>query len=449
MLPAELTSLETHALDLLRTRKKHWSLPQAFYTEEAFHELDLRHMFGRQWIFVSLSCEVPNPGDWITVEVGRDSIIILRDNDRQIRAFHNSCRHRGSRICLEHQGKAKRLVCPYHQWTYDLTGELIRTRYMEGDFDRSEFGLKRVHCENLAGYIFLCLADDPPPFDRFRRDLEPFIARQDIENAKIAYTQVLHEKANWKLVMENNRECYHCSANHPELLRTLAEFDDPTDPRVDPKYVDLMQRKNAEWAAEGIPHGPTDPNIRYRAVRLPFIDGHQSMTLDGKLACKRLMSDFTDYDLGSVRMLSLPNNWNHLLSDHMMAFRVMPISARETIVTTKWLVHKDAVEGVDYDVDNLTAVWKATNEQDKELAEWNQLGIESSRYEPGPYSGVIEMGVRDLIQWYTDELEASLCHDLGLPPPVVGTAPTERAVYAPPPGRSAGAGSRAAVAPAE
>lgn len=446
MLPFEMKTVEAHALDLLRERRKHWSLPQAFYSEEAFFELDLKHTFARNWIFVALSCEVPNPGDWITVEIGRDSIIILRDNDRGIRAFHNSCRHRGSRICLEHQGKSKRLVCPYHQWTYDLSGELIRTRYMEGDFDRSEFGLKPVHCENLAGYIFLCLADEAPSFDKFRADLEPFIARQDIENAKVAYTQVLHEKANWKLVMENNRECYHCSANHPELLRTLAEFDNPDDPRVDPKYVDLMRRKNEEWERDNIPHGPTDPHIRYRAVRLPFIDGHQSMTMDGKLACRKLMADFTDFDLGSVRMLSLPNNWNHLLSDHMMAFRVLPISAQETVVVTKWLVHKDAVEGVDYDVERLTAVWKATNEQDKELAEWNQCGINNSRYEPGPYSGVIEMGVRDFVQWYTDDLEASLCESLGLPPPAVSDAPTERAVYVPPT-RSRGAGE--AVTPAE
>jgi glycine betaine catabolism A len=139
------------------------------------------------------------------------------------------------------------------------------------------------------------------------------------------------------------------------------------------------------------------------------------MTMDGKLACSRLMGDFKDPDLGSVRMLSLPNNWNHLLSDYMMAFRVMPISAQQTIVTTKWLVHKDAIEGVDYDINRLTEVWRATNEQDKDLAEWNQAGINSSSYEPGPYSGMIEMGVRDLIQWYTDSLEISLLQALDLP----------------------------------
>ncbi|WP_181702772.1 aromatic ring-hydroxylating oxygenase subunit alpha [Chthonobacter albigriseus] len=429
MLPVEMKAVEAYALDLLRSRRKHWSLPQPFYTEQAFHELDLKHIWQRNWIFVSLSCEIPNPGDWTTVEIGADSVIILRDNDRQIRAFANSCRHRGARICLESHGSSKRLVCPYHQWSYALNGELIRTRYMEGDFDRREFGLKPVHVENVAGWIFISLAEEAPPFADMRAALEPFIAPQDVENSKVAYTQVLNDKANWKLVMENNRECYHCAANHPELLRTLAEFDNPDDPRVDPKYVALMRQKNAEWESQGIPVGPTDPHIRYRAVRLPFIDGHKSMTMDGKLVTTRLMGNLPDSDLGSVRMLSLPNNWNHLLADHSMAFRVLPKGPQETELVTKWLVHKDAVEGVDYDVEHLTAVWKATNQEDKELSEWNQLGINTSKYEPGPYSAQIEMGVKDLVQWYTDELEVELCKALGEPVPVITTEPTPRPVF--------------------
>ena len=401
------------ALDLLRDRQRHWSLPQPFYTSREIFDLDMEHIFGRSWLFVALSCEVKRPGDWITVELGHESLIVVRGNDGDIRAFHNSCRHRGSRICLTDDGRSKRFTCPYHQWSYDLTGELVGTRHMEGDFDKSEFGLAPVHCQNLAGYIFISLGAIPPPFDAMRRDLEPFIAAQDIDNCKVIHSQTLLEQANWKLVLENNRECYHCVGTHRELLRTLAEFDDPRDPRMDPTFAALIHHKNAEWAAQGVAHNPTPPNIQYRAVRLPLIDGAVSMTMDGKLGCTKLMGNFTDPDLGSVRMLSLPNSWNHLMADHMMAFRVLPKGPTETLVTTKWLVHGDAVEGVDYHVDRLTHVWRETNVQDKVLDEHNQLGINSMAYRPGPYSAQIEMGVRDFVDWYAGELELRLSEVTG------------------------------------
>ena len=134
----------------------------------------------------------------------------------------------------------------------------------------------------------------------------------------------------------------------------------------------------------------------------------ESMTMDGKPACKKLLGTLTDSDLGSVRLLNLPNSWNHLQGDHCIAFRVLPLSPQATLVTTKWLVHKDAVEGVDYDVERLSKVWLATNEQDRALAEHNQLGINSKAYEPGPYSQTIEFGVQSFIDWYTGEMQRQL-----------------------------------------
>jgi glycine betaine catabolism A len=186
----------------------------------------------------------------------------------------------------------------------------------------------------------------------------------------------------------------------PRLCETLAEYDAVDDPRADPGYGDLLERKRRDWDALGLPHLPTPRNLRYRAVRLPYVNGALAMTTDGTLASRRLLGRLTDPDLGSARVLSLPNSWNHLGSDHAVTFRVLPISATESVVTTKWLVHKDAVEGVDYDVRRLTEVWLATNDQDRHLVEITQLGVASSAYEPGPYSGVIEAGVRDFVDWY-------------------------------------------------
>ena len=103
------------ALELLRQRQEHFSLPQPFYVSEDFHALDMEQIFGHSWVFAGLSCEIPKTGDWMTIEVGADNVILVRGPDNVIRAFHNSCRHRGSRICLESHDNAERLVCPYHQ----------------------------------------------------------------------------------------------------------------------------------------------------------------------------------------------------------------------------------------------------------------------------------------------------------------------------------------------
>src|SRR5919202_3884923 len=123
----------------------------------------------------------------MTVDLGRNSVVILRDDDMNIRAFHNVCRHRGARIFNEECGAIGKIVCPYHQWTYDLDGKLLVAEHMGESFDKSCFGLKPVNVKNLAGLLFVCLADDPPSdFDDMARVMEPYIAPHDVKNTKVA-----------------------------------------------------------------------------------------------------------------------------------------------------------------------------------------------------------------------------------------------------------------------
>lgn len=171
--------------------------------------------------------------------------------------------------------------------------------------------------------------------------MEPY----DMENTKVAVQTTLMEKANWKLVLENNRECYHCSGSHPELLKTLLEWDDTNDPRASQEFKDHVAASAAAWEAEKIPYLHKSHGLRNRIVRMPLLKGTVSMTMDGKVACQKLMGRIKNPDLGSMRILHLPHSWNHCMGDHMIVFTVWPISAQETMVTTKWLVHKDAVEG--------------------------------------------------------------------------------------------------------
>ncbi|MEJ2632345.1 MAG: aromatic ring-hydroxylating dioxygenase subunit alpha [Acidihalobacter sp.] len=399
---------------LLGERAKNESLPQALYNDPFLFRVDMDEVFMKQWLFAGMTCEVPKAGSYMTVEIGQNPVLIVRDRDGEVRAFHNVCRHRGSRICKASKGKTANLTCPYHQWTYDLKGSLIYTGSAMGEnFDMSQHGLKPVHCRTAGGFIYICLAEgEPPEIDEYLQALETYMEPYDMENAKVAVESILEEKANWKLVIENNRECYHCSGSHPELLRTLLEWDDTTDPRATPEFKAQYERQAQEWDNECIPHEHIEFGLRNRIVRMPLKDGTEVMTMDGKAGCKKLMGRIENRQLGSMRILHLPNSWNHMQSDHVIVFQVLPVSAQKTLVITKWLVHKDAVEGEDYDPERLRHVWDATNRQDRELAEQNQRGINSAGYVPGPYSESYEFGVINFLDWYSE----TVLREFGVPP---------------------------------
>ena len=388
-------------LGRLERRRPGFSLEQPFYTDPDYFKVDMDLIWYRDWLFVGHDCEIAKPGSYFTVQVGIYPVVIVRGQDGVIRALHNTCRHRGSRVCTAHKGQAAKLVCPYHQWTYELDGSLLFARQMGEDFCKDDFGMKPAACESVGGYIFICLADEPADFAPFRTLMEPYFAPHDLANAKVAHETTIVEKGNWKLVWENNRECYHCAANHPELCKTFPEA--PTVTGV--PSVDSDPEMLAHWAhceANGLPSRfRIDEGGQFRATRAPLLRDAVSYTMSGKPAVKRNLCDAVSAErIGTLMLYHYPTTWNHVLIDHATTFRVIPISATETAVTTKWLVHKDAVEGVDYTVDELTHVWAMTNDEDRRIVEENAFGIQSPAYRPGPYSPVHEGGVIQFVDWY-------------------------------------------------
>ncbi|MBF8223781.1 aromatic ring-hydroxylating oxygenase subunit alpha [Halomonas sp. 328] len=397
--------------EMLRSRQRNFSLPQPFYNDERVFALDMQEIFGKEWLFAGMTSEIPTKGNFMTVEIGDNPVILVRGNDGQVHGFHNVCRHRGSRLCVKEKGKVAKLVCPYHQWTYELDGRLLFAGSDMGEnFDLNQYGLKPVQVKTGGGFIFVSLADEPPAIDDFLATLTHYLEPYDMENTKVAVESSIVEQANWKLVIENNRECYHCNGSHPELLNSLQEFDDTDDPRATPAYKALVAQKQSDWDALQVPWQLKRFGKRNRLTRTPLLDGAVSMTMDGKPACQKLMGRLQSADLGSLRILHLPNSWNHFMGDHAIVFRVLPLGPQQTLVTTKWLVHKDAVEGVDYDPAEMRKVWDATNDQDRRLAEENQRGINSQAYQPGPYSETYEFGVIDFIDWYGERLLENLGH---------------------------------------
>ena len=401
---------------LIASRRPGFTLPAPFYLDPGVFARDLELVFGRHWLYVGVEPEIAEPGDFFTVEIGSDSVIVVRDDDLAIRAFHNVCRHRGARLRPAGRGIVGNLVCPYHQWTYNLRGELITDRHMGEGFERCRYGLKPVQLRSLAGLLFICLSPDPPAFDAMREALTPYLAPHDIAGCKVAFQSDLIEAGNWKLTMENNRECNHCQANHPELTVPLLEYGFGYQPSPDnleevEAFQRLLAREHARWQACGLPSAEVErlrETTGYRAVRLPIAQAGESQTVDTKVASKRLLGELPQAALGGLSVWTQPNSWHHFMSDHIVSFSVLPIAPDRTLLRTRWLVHKDAEEGVDYHVDRLTSVWTATNSQDGALVERAHQGISSAAYEPGPYSPFTEGLVDSFCDWYLGRLAAGL-----------------------------------------
>jgi glycine betaine monooxygenase A len=393
-----------------------WSLPRPFYGHETVYRADLEQIWRKGWLFAGHACEIRNPGDWLTLQVETDSLIVIHGEDGAVRALHNVCRHRGSQIVAPGRGSTKRLVCPYHQWTYDTKGALTFCRGMH-ELDKAEFSLKKVQCEVVEGLIFISLAENPAPFAAARELMAPYLKPQGLERAKVAKQVDYEIHANWKLVWENNRECFHCNINHPQYIK--ANWDhynaDDTTPEVKESIARAVARSEAKWADAGlaVSHRETgmtqfpdaQRGIWYSANRTALVAGWVSESMDGKQV-STLMGSYNDADVGTLRARTLPNFWNHSSCDHGVSTLLLPSGPRKTLARVTWLVHKDAVEGRDYQLERLMPFWQLTSEQDWAICERQQKGVDSSAYEPGPYSKFKEYNVDAFVRWYVKTLAA-------------------------------------------
>ena len=159
-------NIRADMLDLIRSRTSGYALSRPFYTDAEVFRFDIETIWYRDWLFAIPACE--SAGRQLCDDAGRRVPDRHRARSRRkIRAFHNACRHRGSRVCTAHKGSAPKLVCPHHQWTYELDGRLLYARDMGPEFDASKHGLKPVASEEAAGVVYVCLADEPPSIEAF------------------------------------------------------------------------------------------------------------------------------------------------------------------------------------------------------------------------------------------------------------------------------------------
>ena len=385
-------------LDLLDRAQDGHSLPREFYRDSDIYEFDVERLLPRTWLMVGFEAELPSPGSYFALTVGTAPILVLRGRDGEIRGFHNTCRHRGSQICPEGHGKATRLICPYHKWTYDLQGRLIGAARMGPEFNTAAHALNPIGVRLLAGCIYVSLSADAPDFDPFEKAVGPLLEDFRLRDGKVAYASVLVERANWKLAMENARECYHCATGHPDLRLTFpvgieAGFTFGTSEHVR-NY--LARLKALGLSAEFV------SGSWWQAGRYPLNPGIETISMDGKPLVRHRLVEHSEPEVGGFRWATEPNSFCHATSDHAFMFAAIPVAPQETLILSKWLVHKDAVEGEDYNVASLIETWTKTNMQDRDLAEVNQRGVNSLGYSPGPYSPEAEDFVIRFVDWYRE-----------------------------------------------
>ncbi|WP_083098471.1 aromatic ring-hydroxylating oxygenase subunit alpha [Pseudophaeobacter leonis] len=382
-----------------------YALEQAFYRSDAVFQQDLDRVFHHEWQLAGHVSELAEVGAYFLWEMMDESVIITRGDDGEVHALANVCRHRGSRVCIEPRGNTKRFTCPYHAWIFNLDGSLFNARMLDKQVDRSKLGLKRIAVAVFHGMIFVSLAETPDSFDKVRQELDHLLRPFGLDKAKIAHRVQYPVKANWKLLVENYNECYHCTAAHPEFSRSHATH--MISERIEP----LNAAMEARSANCGVPTDFVDriavnrqtgsPDYAYN--RYSLFEGYVTGSEDGEPLAP-LLGDLTGYDSGASDLYVGILNPMLIYCDHMVIYRFIPVDKDNSIQEILWLVREDAVEGEDYDLDRLVWLWDVTTKSDKTIIEKNQEGVNSRYYEPGPF---VEM------ETYTKRFVDSYLQSLG------------------------------------
>ena len=337
------------------------TLPAAYYVDPAYFKREMDALFARMWICAGRTERVARPGQFFVREVLGESIVVTRSATGAVNAFYNVCRHRGTRLCTEHEGTfGGSIQCPYHAWTYDLDGRLIGAPHMEEvpHFRRDEFPLHRVHADTWDGHIFLNLSANPAPLLEQLSDLPGKFRPWRMEELELGKRIVYDVRANWKLVIQNYNECLHCPNLHPALNKLSHYLSGENEPL----------------------------QATYMGGRMDLRPGVDTLSMDG--SCPRaFLPGLSPEDVRRVYYYAIfPNMLLSLHPDYMMVHTLWPIAPDRTINICEWHFHPDEVAREGFDAADAVDFWDLTNRQDWHVCELSQAGIASRAYTPGPYS---------------------------------------------------------------
>ncbi len=390
--------------ELIGSHESGWSLGQRFYTDAKIYELELERIISKNWILAGHESELSETGDFKVIKVATESAIIVRSGDGSIRAFANVCRHRGSLVCLKENGHARKFECPYHGWVYDIDGNLIAARSMPKDFDKADRGLHKVSVDVVHGLIFVCFSDSPPSLAGAKKDLAEPMEMFGFRDLKVAAQKTYAIDANWKLAVENYQECYHCANAHIEYAKMHTLM---LDVKLRHRMQDVMLENMQACGLRNINIDFADQKSRpgeqgYGYSRTALFEGYETGSESG-LGVAPLLAKLKGYDGGASDFGIGPFSFLLAYSDHVVAYVFTPVDQHHSECKIYWLVRGDAIEGEDYNCDELIWLWDVTTEADKVIIANNWKGVQSKYYEPGPFSSM-EQTESGYVEWILQEL---------------------------------------------
>jgi glycine betaine catabolism A len=370
-----------------RTTALEPTLPGSYYLDPRFFDLERKHIFNKEWFCIGREEELPESGDYLHVSVVGESILVVRTREGELRAFYNVCRHRGCQLAMQETVKPDLAVCEatghfpgviqckYHAWTYDLEGRLRAAPYLNDAVNKNELSLYPVAVDTWGGFVFVNL--EPEAARAKSYDLETQLGKEleysknyPLKDLRIAKRIRYEVQANWKVILENYNECYHCAGVHPELCEVVPAFKENGGSSLD-------------WT-DGIPHkdGAFTFTFSGTTEREPFpgLDEHEKVNHKGQLI--------------------FPNIMVSLAADHVAAFTLFPKGANETIIFCDFLFHPSEVAKPTFNPNDATEFWDVVNKQDWTVCEGVQRGMGSSRFTRGYYAPMEDMSadIRRYIQ---------------------------------------------------
>lgn len=356
-----------------------------YYVSDEWYQADLDVIFYQHWLLAGHGTEILNTGDFITFGVGTENVIIVRQADGSLAAFHNVCRHR-SRVCVEEKGNAgDAFRCAPHAWSYGIDGTLIDAPGMVDDFDKVDYGLKKVWVEEFHTLIFVSFADKKPdPIKESYSDVD--LTPWGLNDTKVVEKLTYEIEANWKLVSENFVECYHCTVVHPELCQVY----DPTLSVVGTRLRDLHHATPDEIIPDTYHEFSVDGFLR---------QGKQTLSMDGNFAVKRLLGTEGRHPQTAGALYSFPNFAIGFNPDYLIVMSWYPVSPTRTRFSQSFVVHKDAEPGRDFELDELVQLMDVTAREDLDICGLQDV-VASRAYEPGPYHPDLEIAVINWMKTY-------------------------------------------------
>lgn len=338
-------------------------LPPRVFHDPAVFAYEMDNWYAGGWVSVGREEDALTAGQYFLAVVAGENMIVVRGNDGVLRAFYNVCRHRGATLVEEECGTTPRFQCPYHAWIYDLEGRLRTPRHTEllRDFDPAEWGLVETRCDTWQGIVYLDLSGSAPPLHVWLGDVVPQFARFDLGALRRARRIDYDVKANWKALIENYEECYHCPGVHPQLN----------------KITPYNMGSYLPW------QGP------FIGSYMDVLPEYETLSLTGESAGRPAIPGMTAEDEHRVYYFAVwPNQLLSLHPDYLMLHWLVPMAPDRTLVRCEWYFDPAEMAKPDFDPSDAIDFWDLTNRQDWHVCELQQRGTKSRAYTAGRYSAI-------------------------------------------------------------